>query len=163
LSRVNVNNEVLKNISSYYPYRIKEFERPDVIAHQYYGSSDYTFLIFLANKIQDPLYDWPLFGDDLVNFIGGKYGSLHSARTGIHHYEKILRSGSQATADTGKILEKVVIVNKETYDVLNDTERKVIYNYDYEIMNNNQKKEIILIENTYSKQIMNELRSIYAN
>ena len=29
LSRVNVNNEILKNISSYYPYRIKEFERPD--------------------------------------------------------------------------------------------------------------------------------------
>lgn len=163
LSRVNVNNEVLKNISSYYPYRIKEFERPDVIAHQYYGSSDYTFLIFLANKIQDPLYDWPLFGDDLVNFIREKYGSLDSARTEIHHYEKILRSGSRATADTGKILEKVVIVNKETYDVLNDTERKVIYNYDYEIINNNQKKEIILIENTYSKQIMNELRSIYAN
>jgi len=163
LSRVNVNNEILKNISSYYPYRIKEGERPDVIAEQYYGSSDLVFMIFLANQIQDPLYDWPLFGDDLVNFIGEKYGSLDSARTGIHHYEKILRSGSKATADTGKILEKVVIVNKETYDVLNDTERKVIYNYDYEIINNNQKKEIILIENTYSKQIMNELRSIYAS
>ena len=40
---------------------------------------------------------------------------------------------------------------------------EIIYNYDYEIMNNNQKKEIVLIENTYSKQIMNELRSIYAN
>ena len=25
------------------------------------------------------------------------------------------------------------------------------------------KKEIVLIDNTYSKQIMNELRSIYAN
>ena len=163
LSRVNVNNEVLKNISSYYPYRIKEFERPDVIASQYYGSSDYTFLIFLANQIQDPLYEWPLFGNDLSNFIKEKYGSIDSARTEIHHYERILRSGSKATADTGKILEKVAIVNKETYDALITTERKIIYNYDYEIMNNNQKKEIVLIENTYSKQIMNELRSIYAN
>jgi len=161
LSRVNVNNDVLKNISSYYPYRIKEFERPDVIAHQYYGSSDYTYLIFLANQIQDPLYDWPLFGDDLVNFITEQHGSMYSARTEVHHYEKILRDGSKATADTGKILEKVAIVNKETYDVLGETERKLIYNYDYEIMRNNEKKEIVLIENTYSKQIMNELRSIY--
>ena len=52
LSRVNVNNEVLKNISSYHPYRIKEHERPDIIAQQYYGSSDYTYLIFLANQIR---------------------------------------------------------------------------------------------------------------
>ena len=163
LSRVNVNNEILKNISSYYPYRIKEFERPDIIAHQYYGSSDYTYLIFLANQIQDPLYDWPLFGDELKKFIEEKYGSIDSARTGIHHYEKILRSGSNATADTSKILEKVAIVNKETYDVLSETERKIIYNYDYEIMKNNEKKEIVLIDNTYSRQIMNELRSIYAN
>ena len=163
LSRVNVNNEILKNISSYYPYRIKEFERPDIIAHQYYGSSDYTYLIFLANQIQDPLYDWPLFGDELKKFIEEKYGSIDSARTGIHHYEKILRSGSDATADTSKILEKVAIVNKETYDVLSETERKIIYNYDYEIMKNNEKKEIVLIDNTYSRQIMNELRSIYAN
>ena len=163
LSRVNVNNEILKNISSYYPYRIKEFERPDIIAHQYYGSSDYTYLIFLANQIQDPLYDWPLFGDELKKFIEEKYGSIDSARTGIHHYEKILRSGSNATADTSKILEKVAIVNKETYDVLSETERKIIYNYDYEIMKNNEKKEIVLIDNTYSRQIMNELRSIYAS
>ena len=163
LSRVNVNNEVLKNISSFYPYRIKEFERPDVIAHQYYGSSDYTYLIFLANQIQDPLYDWPLFGDELKKFIEEKYGSLDSARTGIHHYEKILRSGSNATADTSKILEKVAIINEETYNDLPETERKIIYNYDYEIMKNNEKKEIVLIDNTYSKQIMNELRSIYAS
>ena len=133
------------------------------ISHQYYVSSDYTYLIFLANQIQDPLYDWPLFGDDLVNFIKEKYGSIDSARTEIHHYEKILRSESTATADTSKILEKTVVVNKETYDGLTGSERKVIYNYDYEIMNNNQKKEIVLIENTYSKQIMNELRSIYEN
>ena len=163
LSRVNLSNEVLKNISSYYPYRIKEFERPDIIAEEYYGSSDYTFLIFLANRIQDPLYDWPLFGDDLVNFIVEKYGSLDSARTEIHHYERILRDGSKATADTAKILEKVAIINKETYDALEETERKIIYNYDYEIMKNNEKKEIILIDTSYSKQVMNELRSIYAN
>ena len=163
LSRVNVNNEVLKNISSFYPYRIKEFERPDVIAHQYYGSSDYTYLIFLANHIQDPLYDWPLFGNDLKKFIEEKYGSLDSARTGIHHYEKILRSGSNATADTSKILEKVAIINEETYNDLPETERKIIYNYDYEIMKNNEKKEIVLIDNTYSKQIMNELRTIFVS
>ena len=99
----------------------------------------------------------------MTYFIEEKYGSIDSARTEIHHYEKILRSESKATADSRKILEKIVIINEETYDALEETERKIIYNYDYEIMKNNEKKEIILIESTYSKQIMNELRSIYAN
>ena len=34
LSRVNITNEVLKNVRSYYPYRIKEHERPDIIAQE---------------------------------------------------------------------------------------------------------------------------------
>jgi len=161
LSRVNVSNDVLKNVTSYYPYRIKEFERPDVIAQKYYENSDLTFLIFLANNIQDPLYDWPLFGDEFINLLNDKYGSIDSARTSVHHYERILRSGSDKTPDTPKILEKVVIVDKETYDLLSSTERKIIYNYDYETMKNNAKKEIILIDNDFSKQILNELRSIY--
>ncbi len=161
LSRVNVSNDVLKNVTSYYPYRIKEYERPDVIAQKYYENSDLTFLIFLANNIHDPLYDWPLFGDEFINLLNDKYGSIDSARTSVHHYERILRSGSDKTPDTPKILEKVVIVDKETYDLLSSTERKIIYNYDYETMKNNAKKEIILIDNDFSKQILNELRSIY--
>lgn len=161
LSRVNITSNVLRNITSYYPYRIKELERPDIISQEYYGSPDLVFLIFLANNILDPLYDWPLFGNDLRNLIEEKYESLDSARTGIHHYEKILRNESPKTADTPKILEKVAVIDKETYDTLSATEKKTIYNYDYEIMKNNAKKEIILIDNTYSKQVLKELRSIY--
>ena len=37
-----------------------------------------------------------------------------------------------------------------------------LFDYDYEIMKNNVKKTIILIENTYSTQILNELKSLYA-
>ena len=148
LSRANLVSGILKNVRSYYPYRIKEYERPDVIAEQYYGNSDLVFLIFLANNIQDPLYDWPLFGNELTNFIKEKYGSVDSARTGVHHYEQIIRSE---------------VNNKETYDLLDETKRKIIYNYDYEIIKNNAKKQIVLIENIYTKQILQELRSLYAS
>ncbi len=163
LSRVNLVSGILKNVRSYYPYRIKEYERPDVIAEQYYGNSDLVFLIFLANNIQDPLYDWPLFGNELTNFIKEKYGSVDSARTGVHHYEQIIRSEVNKTADTPKVLEKVVVVNKETYDLLCETKRKIIYDYDYEIIKNNAKKQIVLIEDIYTKQILQELRSLYAS
>ena len=62
------------------------------------------------------MYEWPLFGDDFENLIIEKYGSVADARTGIHHYEKILRSEVPASADQSKVLEKVAIIDKETYD-----------------------------------------------
>ena len=163
LSRVRFADEVLKSVSGYYKHRIQEGERPDTIAEDYYKDSNLAFLIFLANDIQDPLYDWPLFGNSLTNYIKEKYESLDSARITVHHYEQILRSGSDKTADTPKILEKVAVIDKDTYDLLGATERKIIYNYDYEIMRNNAKKQIVLIENTFSKQILNELKSLYAS
>jgi len=161
LTRIKAKPEIFKNVFTYYPYRVEEFERPDTLASKYYGSSDFTFLIFLANDITDPMYDWPLFGDDFENLIIEKYGSVADARTGIHHYEKILRTEVPASADQSKVLEKVAIIDKETYDDTAEASRKIIYNYDYEVIENNKKKNIVLIEDIYAKQILNELRNFY--
>ena len=161
LTRIKAKPEIFKNVFTYYPYRVEEFERPDTLASKYYGSSDFTFLIFLANDITDPMYDWPLFGDDFENLIIEKYGSVTDARTGIHHYEKILRTEVPASADQSKVLEKVAIIDKETYDDTAEASRKIIYNYDYEVIENNKKKNIVLIEDIYAKQILNELRNFY--
>ena len=161
LTRIKAKPEIFKNVFTYYPYRVEEFERPDTLASKYYGSSDFTFLIFLANDITDPMYDWPLFGDDFENLIIEKYGSVADARTGIHHYEKILRAEVPASADRSKVLEKVAIIDKETYDDTAEASRKIIYNYDYEVIENNKKKNIVLIEDIYAKQILNELRNFY--
>lgn len=162
LSRVSINSQIFNNVFTYYPYRVKEYERPDTIAAKYYGSTDYTFLIFLANKIQDPIYEWPLFGKDLLNFINFKYGSVDSAKSTIHHYEQILRNESFATADNAKILEKVAVVDKDTYDDLDEGEKRIVYNYDNVIKENNAKKDIVLVEDVYASSILNELRNIYA-
>ena len=161
LTRIKAKPEIFKNVFTYYPYRVEEFERPDTLASKYYGSSDFTFLIFLANDITDPMYEWPLFGDDFENLIIEKYGSVADARTGIHHYEKILRSEVPSSADQPKVLEKVAIIDKETYDDTAEASRKIIYNYDYEVIENNKKKNIVLIEDIYAKQILNELRNFY--
>jgi len=161
LTRIKAKPELFRNVFTYYPYRVEEFERPDTLASKYYGSSDYTFLIYLANDITDPMYDWPLFGDDFENLIIEKYGSVAEARVGIHHYEKILRSEIPASADQARVLEKVAIIDKETYDDTAEASRKIIYNYDYEVIENNKKKNIVLIEDVYAKKILNELRTLY--
>ena len=156
-----IREKVLSNVLSYYPYQIQEGERPDTLAHMYYGSVDYMWLILYANDIFDVYYDWPFFGKQLENFIIQKYGSVLSASTTVHHYEQILRAEVSSTADVNRILEKTVHVDKITYDSLPATERKSISNLDFEINENESKRNIILIEDVYAQQILEESRNIY--
>ena len=67
----------------------------------------------------------------------------------------------QATADSDRILEKTVHIDKTTYDSLSSTETKSISNFDYEILENESKRNIILIEDVYAQQILDESRTLY--
>ena len=156
-----VREQVLSNVVSYYPYQVQEGERPDTLAHMYYGSVDFMWLIFYANDIFDPYYDWPFFGSQFQEFVKNKYGSILSAQNTVHHYEQILRTEVAATADTDRILEKTIHIDKVTYDSLATTATKSISNFDYEILENESKRNIILIEDVYAQQILEESRTLY--
>ena len=159
--RNTIREKVLNNLLTYYPYYVQPGERPDTLADQYYGSVDYMWLILFANDIMDVYHEWPLFGKDFNNFIVKKYGSVLSASNTVHHYEQILRSEIPATADTPKILEKTVHVDLTTYNSLPESSRRSISQYDYEHIQNDKKRSIILIEDIYAKQILEESRKIY--
>ena len=156
-----IREKVLSNIISYYPYQIQEGERPDTLAHMYYGSVDYMWLILYANDIFDVYYDWPFFGTQFENFIISKYNSISSAQDTIHHYEQILRAEVSATADRSRILEKTIHVDKTTYDSLDSDKRKSISNFDFELLENERKRNIVLIEDVYSEQLLEESRKLY--
>jgi len=106
-------------------------------------------------------YEWPLFGKQFENLVIKKYGSVLSATTTVHHYEQILRAEVAGTPDTERILEKTVHVDKTTYDGLVSTDRKSISNFDFEILENEQKRNIVLVEDVYAQQILEESRTIY--
>ncbi len=71
---------ILGNPTAIYDYVIKDGERPDTIANAYYGDSNFVWLIFLANDVVDPYYDWPLTQQQFKDFIIEKYGSIEAAK-----------------------------------------------------------------------------------
>ena len=156
-----IREKIISNVLSYYPYQVKFGDRPDTIADQYYGSVDYMWLILYANDIFDVYNEWPKFGSEMKNFIIKKYGSVLSASNSVHHYEQILRSEIPATADIPKIKEKTVHIDKTTFDTLSSGSRRSVSNYDYELIENEKKRSIVLIEDIYAKQILEESRKLY--
>jgi len=88
--RIGMVREVLNNVASYYIYEVEEGETPEILADRVYGDINAGWMILYANQIFDPQFDWPLTSRQFDKYIAGKYGSIANAKTGIHHYEKII-------------------------------------------------------------------------
>lgn len=75
-----------KIVEIYYPYTAKEEERADTLANRYYESSNYEWLIYFANRIVDPYYDYTMNETNFKQFIIKKYGSIENALRKIVFY-----------------------------------------------------------------------------
>lgn len=67
------------------PYTVTDEDRPEDIAYYYYGSTDYTWLVLLANNMIDPYHDWPLKDEDFHKYIIKKYEKI----SGLKGYDVI--------------------------------------------------------------------------
>ena len=57
--RSKLKRMVLDDVVSYFPYTIRDGERPDTLSFYEYGDVKYTWLIFLIYDIHDPIFQWP--------------------------------------------------------------------------------------------------------
>lgn len=87
ISSVRFKDIVLKTQAAFYPYTIKEGERADTIAANYYDDARYTWLVYLSNKIMDPYYEWPLSQYDLQKYLIKKYGTVAEAADKVAFYK----------------------------------------------------------------------------
>lgn len=86
ISNVRFKEAIRANISIFYPYTIKEGERADTIASDYYQDERYAWVVYLSNYIMDPYYEWPLSLEEFNSFIIKKYGSKENSLNLIAFY-----------------------------------------------------------------------------
>ncbi len=79
--RTNFTQIVASNPALYLPFTIKEGEKAENIAEYYYGSTDYTWLVYLSNNILDPYHEWPMAEAEFNAYLVEKYGE-ESGRVG---------------------------------------------------------------------------------
>ncbi len=164
---------LLKEKKLFYPHIIEDGATPEIVADNYYGSVNYHWVVTLLNGITDPLLQWPKGYADLIRFINDRYGSVASASSGIHHYtmtqSKVDSLGNTSTKtfiidqtkyDTLTSLVPVVVTFANGSTVTTTTTRAVVDNYTYEVDNNESKRNIILLQDTYLPQIVSELENL---
>jgi Base plate wedge protein 53. len=71
--RNNFVRSITTNPMLFLPYTVKQNERAEDVANFYYGSVDYVWLVYMANQIIDPYYEWPMDEETFNKYLIAKY------------------------------------------------------------------------------------------
>ena len=159
LKRFAFRDSVEGSVDTFYEHSIEEGERPDILADKLYGNSDYAWIILLFNDIIDPMYEWPLFGQDFTNHITAKYDSVTAANVEIHAYYKILYQGF-TRIDRSVIKTKKVEVDLTTYNSLSPNDRSIETAYEYEVELNDNRRKIRVLNSRYLNVVIDQAHTL---
>ena len=162
MSRVRFKPSVIENITDYYPYKVLEGERPDIVSYKKYGTVAYSYLILLINDIVDPLFDWPLPSRQFENYIIEQYGSVANAQSTNKYYYQIVRAEVAKTGISERVPEYKIIVDQTTYNSLDASVRSAQNVYDWETEQNDNKREIKIINPDFIQDIDYEVKKTLA-
>ena len=169
--RFQVDPNIFDYAVFYNKYSVVEGERIEVIAERAYGDPLYDWVLILTNNYINPLFSFPLDNYTLRQVVEEKYGD--EAYSGIHHY-KTERFLSEQRVD-GKFVEVLkgdLIVDKAFYDspftywdgsqyvtIPGSTVSSPVSNYDYEIEENEKKREMFILKDKFLEKFVNEFKT----
>lgn len=157
--RIKLPDDLQNVFTIFNKYQIKDGSRPDTIAEEIYGSSEYDWVVLISAGITRVRDQWPLSDNQLYEYVMEVYGEEFSS---VHHYEttEVRDSQDRLILPAGKIVDSNFsipdpnIKQNKLYPVIE------ISNYEYEIRLNDKKRTIYVLKPIYLQQILNETRNL---
>ena len=131
-------HEALVAVCEFEKHIIMDGEKPEILAHKFYGDSELHWVILYANgaSFLNPYYDWPMTNFDLQKFVDKKYTNINAT----HHYEDADGYEVDSTAPNAT----------------------VITNFKYEEVKNDAKRVIRIIQPRYVDLVVDEFKRLMA-
>lgn len=127
-TRVVVGEKFSKYSAYLMPYTVKDQERIEHVAYDFYRNAEFHWVIILLNGITNPREDWPMASHELLLMAEAKYGDDINS---LHHKE---------------LLNGVIV---EDTDDLSTDDYTLVTNLEYEIALNEAKRNIVLLDPKY--------------
>ena len=157
--RVKLRDDLKNVFTLFNKYQIPEGARPDTVAEEVYGKSDYDWVVLLTAGIVNVRDEWPLSNKDLYTYAEQVYGNELNA---IHHYEttEVKDSNGRLILPAGKIVDSNFTIPKPN-DYLATLNPVVgISNYVYQTRKNEANRTIYLLRTDYLQQYLNDMKKI---
>ena len=144
LRRVRLRAKVKTNVMMFDTYDVKNGETPEMIADKLYGTTELHWVVLMVNDITDRFHQWPLSAAQFNQYVADKYDDIN----GIHHYEVAQESGDTTV--------KIWVENDVDTDAYTSTAITRITNYEYELEEQDRKRQIQLLDPEYLPLFINE-------
>lgn len=185
LSKFSFENSFKNNSVVYYEYVVTDGETPEMLAHQIYGSSEKHWIILSLNDIVNPLVDWPIEQNSLIKLIDKKYESFANTANGFTGLEwsrenihSRYKTDTQYNLQTNESFETTIQIDADTFaNVSNsssnytlsdgktiriDTVKYTKTYYEYEVEQNESKREIKLLKPEFVPIVEEEFRKVFS-
>ena len=91
--RAVLRQDVINDVVNFTKYSVRDDERPDQIAYDFYRDAGLDWVILTTNNIIHVRDEWPMGNQDFLTYLNGKYTSEELSN--IHHYETKLITDSR--------------------------------------------------------------------
>ena len=169
--RVKLRDDLQNVFTVFDKYQIPDGSRPELVAQELYGSTQYDWVVIVSAGITRLRDQWPLSDRQVYDYAESIYGDQLNA---IHHYETtevrdsedrlILPAGQVVDADfkVSYYDDGTLYTNDATRlrdDVIRIPDPIVgVSNYEYEVRKNNDKRGIYVLKPRYLQQVINDTR-----
>jgi len=160
--RVKLRDDLQNVVALFNKYQIPEGVRPDVVAEELYGSSDYDWVLLMSANITSVRDQWPLSSKDLYNFVESKYGIENVNTIKFYETTEVKDSEERLILPAGKVVDKDFTIYDPNDPTKNLTLNPVagISNYEYEVRKNEDKRSIYPLKPEYLQLYLNDMRKI---
>jgi hypothetical protein len=107
--RVKLRDDLQNVFTIFNKYQIQEGARPDTVAEELYGSSQYDWVVLIGANIINVRNEWPLSDRDIYRYSEELYGNDLNA---VHHYEttEVKDSNGRLILPAGKIVDSTFTI-----------------------------------------------------
>lgn len=157
--RAKLRDDLQNIFTIFNKYQIPDGSRPELVAEELYGSSEYDWVVLISANIINVRDQWPLSDKEIYEYAEFVYGDdLNS----IHHYETIEVRDSQdrLILPAGKIVDSDFTIPSPTIPLATISPITGITNYEYEVLKNNEKRSIYVLKPSYLQQVLTDMKKI---
>jgi hypothetical protein len=155
--RVKLRDDLQNVLTIFNKYEIKDGARPDTVAQEIYGSSQYDWVVLISAGIINIRNEWPLSDKDVYRYAEEIYGTKMN---NIHHYEtkEVKDSKNRLILPAGKIVDQNFTIPDPEILIQNINPVVGISNYEHEVRENNKKRTIYILKPIYLQQAINDIK-----
>ena len=157
--RAKLRDDLQNNFTIFNKYEIPIGARPDTVAEDLYGSSQFDWVVLTVAGILNVRNEWPLSDRDIYDYSFDKYGeSLNSVK--FFETEEVKDSNGRMILPKGKVVDSNFTIPKpgEPNATLNPVVG--VSNYEYESRLNEEKRSIFVLREEYLQEFLNDMREM---